>query len=339
MRALVTGANGFIGSHLVEFLYGQSYRVRGLLQRGDRRQEELFTELCDWVEGDLLDPSSLQTAVQGCDIVFHAAGLSRYHAHVPETEYRRVNVQGTETLLEACEANHVKTFVYISSIEAVGLSPDGLALTEESAPHPRNAYGRSKWEAERLVRHSGQSSGMKCVIARIATTYGPREKMLFKRMFKPIHRGVYCIFGDGSALIEFSYIKNQTLGIWQVAQQGEPGGVYFISDPRSYSFREVVTQIGSALGGRLKLIPLPVPMAWVAGLCCEGLSRILRFYPFYVRETGRPPFSRETLRWAAKSAIFCDTTKSKRQLGHFPLFSLEEGIQETVDWYRNQGWL
>jgi nucleoside-diphosphate-sugar epimerase len=339
MRVLVTGANGFIGSHLTEFLVSKDCQVRCLLKKGDTTPPFTNSTNVEWIEGDLIDRASLFDATKDCELVFHAAAISRYHAGIPEADYRRVNVEGTQSLLEACLMNSVNRLVYISSIEAVGLSKDGKPLNESSEPYPRNVYGKSKLDAEKTVQKFTEEHGMESVVVRIATTYGPRELMLFKRIFKPASKGFYCVFGDGSALVEFAYVKNQVQGIWLAAQKGRSGSTYFISDTQSYPFQQVIRQIGNALGKRFHLIHLPLPISWIAAAGCEGLGRIFRFYPFFVKETGRPPFSRETLKWAAKSAIFCDTAKARTELGHTPTYSLQQGIEETVTWYRSQGWL
>src|SRR5437762_13759523 len=148
MKILVTGASGFIGGHLVDFLGDQHRQVRCFRHEADQTPDRPTGRDVEWVRGDLKDGESCGKAVQGCDLIVHLGGLSRYDARVEESEYWRVNVDGTRALLEACRAHHAKTFLYISSIEAVGLSIDGRPLTEVTPPRPRNIYGRSKLEAE-----------------------------------------------------------------------------------------------------------------------------------------------------------------------------------------------
>lgn len=338
MRVLITGASGFVGSHLVEYLKPKGIQIRCLIQPGDASHVIAGTPGIECVSGDLKDARSLNEAARNCHIVIHAAAIARYNASLPEDEYQSVNVQGTRWLLEASLKNGVKRFVYISTIEAVGPSDDGHPLTEKTVCRPRNVYGRSKLEGERVVQ-GFISGGLDCVIVRLGTTYGPRERLAFQRIFKPISKGIYCLFGDGSALMEFSYVKNQVEGIWLAAEKGRSGEIYFLSDARPYSYKEVMNHIGEETGVKLHLISMPLVAAWLAAVVCEWLSRILRFYPFYIKETGRPPFSRKTLQWAARSSMFCNISKAKDELGHAPRYSLQQGLEETVAWYRAEGWL
>ena len=339
MKVLVTGANGFIGSHLVELLCQKGFDVRCMLHVGDPGRFDVTDRKVECIRGDITNDESCRLAAHGCDTVFHLAGLSRYDARIPEADYMHVNVAGTELLLAACKDAGIRRFIYVSSIEAVGLSTDGRPLTEESEPHPRNLYGKSKLAAEKTVRDFGVKTGMECMIVRLGATYGPGERIVFERVFKPVNRGFYVLLGSGSALMEFGYVKNQVHGIHAVAEKGKPGETYFISDAQPYAFKEVVKELAHQLGVKLYLVRLPIALAWCLAAGFEVLSRVFRFPPFYVQETGRPPFSRSTLQWATKSVLYCSTAKAKQELGFTPSYSLAQGLHETVQWYRAQGWL
>jgi len=334
---LVTGAAGFIGSHLVDSLKSRGYQIRGFMHGADPAFP--LTEGVEWIRGDLKNEEDCRRAVANCEIVFHLAALSRHDAKVPDREYMRVNVGATRSLLEASHEHGIRKFIFVSSIEAVGISTDGHPLTEESEAHPRNIYGKSKLEAEKVVQSFHRIKGLDCVIVRLGCTYGPGEKLMFERMFKPIRRGIYPIFGDGNALMEFGFVKNQVHGILQAAEHGKAGEVYFLSDPRPYRFKAVVSEIGRQMGVPVRLIFIPNRLAWVLALTWELASRIFPIRPFYIKETGRPAFSRNTVRWATKSVLFCDNSKAKNEIQYAPPYSLEDGIKESVDWYRDRKWL
>ena len=153
------------------------------------------------------------------------------------------------------------------------------------------------------------------------------------------NKGFFVLFGDGKALIEFCYLKNLIQGLNLVCEKGSPGETYFISDERSYAFSEVIREMARQLDKKILLLKIPYPLAWGLGWACEAIAKVFPFYPFFVKSTGRPIFSRNTLKWAAKSAVFCDITKSKKLLGYKPAYSLFEGIHETVAWYRANGWI
>ena len=336
--ALVTGATGFIGSHLVDALTGDGVEVTSLVLPGDPASN-LRGGRTKIVHGDIRDRSSLAAAMRGIETVYHLAAISHHDARLPDTEYEAVNVQGTRNVLEAADEAGVKCVLFTATIEAVGLSKDGAPLTEESPQTPRNIYGESKLAAENLVRAYRSPRGMKTVVVRPPMTYGPRELILVDRLFKMVQRGIYPLIGSGKALTEFCYVKNQVLGIRLAAEKGRPGEVYFISDHRSYTIEEIVGAIGKEVRARVFTPHIPVPVAFAMGCVFEVLSKVLRFYPFLIPQTGRPPFSRKTVAWTSESKLYCDISKARRELGYTPTYDLTTGIRETVAWYCQHGFL
>ena len=335
MKILITGATGFIGSHLAESLIQDGHGVRCLYCRDE---DTTFLALlgCDLLEGDLRDSDSLEKAVRGMDCVYHLAALSRYDATLEYDDYYKVNVAGTRLLLEYSRRHGIKTFVYISSIEGRGLSQDGKPLTEESPSYPRNIYGKTKFEGEEVCREFYKKYQLNIKIVIPPTTYGPREYLILQRIFRPVSKGFFVLFGKGDALIEFCYIKNQIRGIKLVAEKGSPGESYIVSDERSYAFKDVILEMARQMEKKVFLLKIPYPVAWMMAVFFELASKIFKFYPFYVKETGRPPLSRPTLQWAAKSAIYCDISKIKKELGYKQKYSLKEGLRESIKWYREQ---
>ena len=212
-------------------------------------------------------------------------------------------------------------------------------MTEDSPQQPRNIYGATKLEAENLVVDYHRRRGLHTVVVRPPMIYGPGNAILCKRLFGIIRRGFYPLIGDGRALTEFCYVKNQVHGIRLAAEKGRPGETYFISDDRSYSIEEIVDTIARAMEVRVIKPRIPVPAALAMGWSFEMLAKVLRFYPFVIPETGRPPFSRKTVAWTSESRLYCDISKARRELGYSPPFSLEDGVRETVEWYRANGFI
>ncbi len=335
-KALVTGANGFIGSHLVESLCADGIPVRALVLPGSDASNLAGTP-AELVEGDIRQPDSLRVAMRDVDVVFHLAAISRHDANISDEEYFRINVEGTRNVLDAARAAGVRRVLFTATIEAVGTSKDGAPLTEETPQCPRNVYGRSKLEAENLVREYCRSTGFDTVVVRPPMIYGPRDVILCVRLFGIIRKGIYPLIGDGRALTEFCYVKNQVHGLRLAAERGRPGEVYFISDERSYTIEEIVRAIADVMGVKVLTPHMPVPFALAVGLGFEILSKVFRFYPFLIPQTGRPPFSRKTVEWTSESRLYCDISKARRELGYAPRYSLSEGIGETVAWYREKG--
>jgi len=336
--SLVTGAAGFIGGFLVDQLISEGIPVRAFLKTGTA-SSTLKASGAEVFEGDLRDPASLERAMKDVDVVYHLAAISRLDANIPDADYHAVNVEGTRHLLDAARAAGVRKVVFTATIEAVGVSTDGKPLTEETPQEPRNIYGRSKLDAENLVLDYHRQHGLDAVVVRPPMIYGPGNVILCKRLFGIIARGFYPLIGDGKALTEFCYVKNQVHGIRLAADKGRAGQVYFISDDRSYSIEEIVDAIARVMGVSVLKLRIPVPLALVMGWTFEMLAKVLRFYPFVIPETGRPPFSRKTVAWTSESRLYCDISKARRELGYQPPFSLDEGIRETVGWYRANGYI
>ena len=338
MKSLVTGAAGFIGSHLVESLIADGIAVRSFV-RADRDIRSIANLGTEIVYGDVRDFESLRESVKGVDIVYHLAAVSRFDLNVSSDEYNVTNVTGTGNVLEACREARVRKVIHTSTIEAVGPSRNGKALTEETKPLPRNIYGKTKLAGEEVVKKFHADYGMDTVIVRPPMTYGPRDPVLFQRLFKMISKGYYPVVGKAKTLTEFCYVKNQVSGIRLAAEKGRAGETYFISDERSYSIEEIIRRIAGELGVNIKIVHLSIPQAYAIGFSLEILSKIFRFYPFVIKETGRPPFSRKTVDWTSKSSLFCDISKAKRDLGYSAPYSLGEGIRETIAWYKEEGFL
>lgn len=180
---------------------------------------------------------------------------------------------------------------------------------------------------------------LRTVVVRPPMTYGPREMLLAARLFKPIQFGFCPLVGDGLALMECCYVKNMVRGIRLAAERGPDKSVFFIADERSYTFREIVEAIARELGVRVHTPRIPVPLAYALGWTAELAGRVLPFHPFLVRQTGRPPFSRKTVAWTKESRMFVDIGKARRELGYQPAYTLQDGLRETIAWYRQHGHL
>jgi len=337
-KVLITGAAGFIGSHLADSLLEDGIPVR-CLTKPESDISHLAGSRSEIISGDVKDPASLAPAMEGVHTVYHLAAISRLDANVPDEEYYKTNVEGTRNVLESARRAGVKRVLYTSTIESVGTSKDGAPLTETTPPAPRNIYGITKLEAEKLVLDYHRQYGMETFVVRPPMIYGPRELILCQRLFRIVQRGFYPIIGSGRALTEFCFVKNQVCGIRLAAENGKPGQVYFISDDRSYTIEEIVDAIASELGTPVVKPHIPVRLALLMGLTFEILSKLFRFYPFVIPQTGRPPFSRKTVEWTSESRLFCDISKARQELGYRPPYSLKEGIHQTVDWYKKKGYL
>jgi nucleoside-diphosphate-sugar epimerase len=345
MKTLVTGGAGFIGSHLIDLLIEKKYDIRILVRKGkvhsayknptEKQTLERFKKSgVEIVYGNLLDKKSLEDAVKGCGIVYHLAAIAHTYEGLPEEVYFNVNVLGTKNLLDVCLSNKIKKFVYVSTIESCGPSLDGKPVSETKKPKPNCLYGQSKLGGEVLSLYYYKKYGLPVVVTRPPMIYGDRNPLLL-RFFKTIKKGIFPIFGSGNSLFEFCYVKNQAYGIYLVGERGKPGEVYFISEG-SYRIIDVVKKTAELMGIDLKIIYVPKSIGYTIGLSCEALSKILPFSPFRVRGTGRPYISRRTIKWTTNDLYICDISKARKQLDYKPLFSLKEGLERTIKWYKEK---
>ena len=326
--AFVTGGAGFVGSHLVEELMRRGYRVRALVRASPKWLDGLDVEL---VTGDLQDTRALAAGVEGADTVFHVAGLTR--ARDQET-LDAANVDGTLVLLETVRqrAPDVRKVLVTSSLEAMGpnrLAPDGTPLPalEIDVPEPISMYGHSKARMEAEVRK--QFDDLPVVIVRPPAVYGPREADIFV-MIKGASRGLFAVVGRSDVpRLSLVHVRDLVRGMVELAESdGTAGETYFVGT-RGYSWDEVQQAMERALGRRTLRLSVPPALIGPAGVLAEGIGRV----------TGSlPPLTRDKAE-AARHTWICASSKAEAAVGYTPEIGLGEGMAETVDWYREAGWL
>lgn len=326
MRVLVTGGTGFLGSHLVETLLEKKAEVACLVRSTSNLRwiEGLPVER---VPGSLEDPESLRRAVAGVEVVIHAAGVTKA---ISSVSYDRFNHQGTRNLLDACVRNgsSLKRFVYVSSLAAAGPSSTRVPRKEIDPPAPVSLYGLSKLRGEEAALSYG--SLFPVTVVRPPALFGPRDSDLFE-LIKRIGGGIFATFGKGERLIDLCYVTDAVRGILLAAEQPNAvGQVFFIGSGQSYSWEMVAHLVAAQLGTTLKMISLPASAASVYALACD-----VRAY-----FTGRPfIISRHKLPELRQRYWICDIGKAREILNYRPATPLEQGLNLTVQWYRNQGWI
>lgn len=323
--ALLTGGTGFVGSHVAELLEASGVRVRCLARRTSSRR--YLPDAVEVVYGDIASGEGLDEAVNGADVVFHVAGVTKAAS---EAAYFGGNARGTRNLLAACEraANPPRRFVLVSSLAAAGPSPDGKPLHEDVSPHPLTWYGRSKLAAEAAVRASSLAS--RSVILRPPVVYGPRDTDVFE-IFRTIARGFMLLIGAGESW--FSYIHVDDLAQAIVAagsHSGADGETYFVANPEPVSWTEFGRIAACVTGRPVRFIRLPAGAAYAAGWCAE-IGSWLR---------GKPGIlSRQKVLEAQCRYWTCDSSRARGGLDFAAALTLREGIAGTLAWYKEVGWL
>lgn len=314
---LVTGGTGFIGTHLLKRLAAGGERVRALV----RRRVDL-PEGVEAVQGDLLTGAGVAEAVRGVDTVIHLAGVTKA---LRTEDYYSGNAGATRALAQAVAGSAIR-FVHVSSLAAIGPSNDGRPVQEDAAPHPPSSYGKSKLEAERIVREITPGA----VIVRPAVVYGPRDTDVFK-LLQSVSRGLVVEIAGGERRFSAIYVKDLVEGILAAARSPRaPGRDYFLAHPATLSWSDLAMTAARIMRRRPRVVAIPLPVAMAVGACAEAVGRI----------TGKPSIiSREKIREARYPFWTCDTRRATDELGFTAATGIEAGLSETLAWYKEAGWL
>jgi nucleoside-diphosphate-sugar epimerase len=324
MRALVTGASGFIGSQLCARLIRDGHSVRGLVRKPSQA-EQLRKQGVDATIGDLLAPDTLRAATQGIDTVFHFAAVFR--KEVPRREIWATNVGGIENLLEAAKLAGVKQFIHCSSTSVYGLFPRN-PTTEDSpfVPIRGDLYQESKLAAEQRVTACGSDGTLDTTIFRTTGVYGPGD-LRFLKLFKAIAQRRFAMIGAGTVPFSMIHIDDLLDGILRCATR--PVAVnndYLLTGNNPISLNDTARIIAAAAGVPAPRFHVPVmPVYFVGWLMELGLKPLGISPPLYRR---RVNFFRITRGF--------DNSKAKRELGFRPKYDLAAGAKNTFDWYKRR---
>ena len=321
---LVTGATGFIGSHLVERLAAAGRRVRCLVRKR-RSLPDLPPGSVELVEGDLALGRGLVEACAGVATVFHLAGTTKARR---TAEYYTGNVDATAAILRAALDARVERLVHVSSLAAAGPNPDGRPLDEDAPCHPLTHYGKSKLEGERLVRASGMAA--RAVVVRPPVVYGPRDTDVL-HLFQAARRGVMLSIGREERFFSLVYVKDLVEGLMAAAfHPAAAGRTYYLAQPEPLAWSAFFAAAAALFGRKPRRLAVPRTLAWAVGLAGEAWSLC----------ASRPGIiSREKIREACCPYWTCDAGRAARELGFIAATPLKEGMAETIAWYRQAGWL
>jgi len=321
LKALVTGATGFIGSHLAQSLVEENWDVTCLI-RSTSRTDLLQKFPVRFVVGSANDIDSLGRAVKGQDYVFHLAGRIR---PIGRSVYDISNYQLTRNLIQACLKKNpsLKRFIYVSSISAAGPSLPNSYTEESQAPSPISEYGRTKLKGEEAVREVWDI--IPATIIRPPNVYGPRQQEM-ELLIKLISKRIVPVLKGKEESTSLIYIQDLVQGIFQAALSPKTKNqIYYLTDGKGYSWQKIISSLKKYVLGESFFLPLPEELIYFFAWLADVLNETGLIKSFFGRKLWRA--MTQTL-WLFSSA------KAEKDFGFRAEYNLEKGIKETVNYYR-----
>lgn len=332
MRVLLTGASGFVGGHAAAALHRAGHDLRLLtressdLSRLDAEQIPYERVVVD-LDGDRV---GLDAACRDTEAVVHIAARLRGRS---ESEFMRTNAEATAALGAASREAGARGFVYLSSLAAQGPAPGDAPEPTDVEPHPTSDYGRSKLAGERALEETW--GGAALAMIRAPLIYGPADRGLLP-FFQAAERGFAPQLGDGSNRVAGVYGPDLAEAIVAIVGRmtneptSEPA-IWQISDGGgAYTWRDLLAALEQAAGRPLRIIPLP-PLVWSA-LAAAAEA-------FAASTGGEPLLDRSRVIEMRQPAWLADGSALQAATGWRPTVGIEQGIAETMRWYRAAGWV
>jgi nucleoside-diphosphate-sugar epimerase len=312
---LVTGANGFVGAALCRALTEAGVTVHRAVRRAIAAENQPKASTIE--VGEIGATTDWTRALRNVACVVHLAARThvlRETAADPLAEYRRINVAATERLARSAAARGVRRLVFLSSVKVHGERTEARPFTEEDAPHPEDAYGESKWEAEQALARVAAETGLQAVVLRPPLVYGPGVKGNFLRLMAWVARGWPLPLGSVANRRSLIYVGSLVDAIVKVIEAPRATGeTFLVADSQDVSTPDLVRSLAAALEVRPRLVSFPLaPLRLAAALAGQGAG-----------------FSSLT------GSLQVDSSHIRRKLDWRPRLTLEQGLAETARWYRN----
>ncbi|MGK0390782.1 MAG: dihydroflavonol-4-reductase [Maribacter sp.] len=323
--SVVTGANGFIGSHLILSLLDKKHLVKCIIRETSDLKwiEHLDVE---FIKCGLNDLKSLSAAFGGATYVFHLAGMTRAKKY---EDYIYGNVQLTEHVMKACEGHDsIKKILITSSLAAASPSPLNKPVVESVPSAPISMYGKSKLKMEQLLKE--KYTHLPYVIIRPPVVYGIRdtEVLLF---FKTVKKGLIPTIGLGKKQVSIVYIDDLIQGICLAAENDKAiRQTYFFESDRILEWEQIGRETAALLSCRAIKLAVPHFVVYLVA----GLGELMSIF-----QKRAPTLNLEKAKELTQEAWTCSAEKAKKELGYQPKTSYKEGFRITLEWYQKEGWI
>ena len=324
--ALVTGATGLVGSHIVDRLLADGWSVRALVRRPAPELAALGVEN---VSGDILDGDSFERAARGCDTIFHTAAAVTVSGGWEA--FRRPNVDGTRNAITAAEAAGAR-LLQLSSVAVYNARyADRSRKTDEDTPlgplPERAYYARSKRESEQLVLDAHAKGRIWATAVRPDVIYGRRDRQFVPRIARLLSRGFAPVIGGGRSTLAIVHAANVADGaVLAAAHDGAGGRAYNLANDFDVSVREFYRLAGEGLGRRIRLVPIPYGIARAAFGALLAATKLVT--------GGRASvISTDSISMVTRDNPFT-SDRARRELGWSPRVRPEEGVPDAFRWWR-----
>ncbi|HEY0756731.1 MAG TPA: NAD-dependent epimerase/dehydratase family protein [Ktedonobacteraceae bacterium] len=327
MAITVTGATGFLGSALVSELVKGQQEVR-ILVRDEEKARAYFGNAVTIIPGDVTNLTQVQRALDGAETLYHLAGRL-YHPATPTELYYQTHVQGTRTVLEACQGQkQLQRIVHVSTTGVHGIT--GATPAAEDAPFaPTNPYEKTKLEGELLAIQAYQEQNLPVSIVRPGLVYGPGDLHLLG-FFKTIQKGLFRVIAEGKACLHPVYIDDMVSAFLLCARSEQAvGRTYNIAGNQIVTIRQLASAIAASMGHKLPGGSIPL---WLANMA----SDIFTVTPGMKGE--QAPLTRSRVNFLTHSRVY-DINRARSELGYSPGIGMEEGLKRTAAWYKQHHFL
>lgn len=331
MKYLITGATGFVGPHLIRKLISAGHTCRCLVRASskDKAPEAPEEKGVEWVVGDITDRRSLEGIGEGMDGLFHMATLGHMSNYrVPDEMFEKVNVLGTRNTMQEALRAEIPKVVHCSTVAAMGICRENPA-DERTRCNPHHPYGQSKLKAEQAVQELISSEGLPARIIRFSMVYGPGDWRDILKLTRMAKRGLFPRVGARPKLTPLVHVDDATEGLVLAMEKGRVGETYLITNGRSEPFDDIRKTLLKGLG--IIRPPLYVP-EWFA------LSAASLIEKTFALAGKAPPVTRKNIESTLTDRVF-SIEKARRELGFEPRVDPVQGLVETVQWYRKEGWV
>jgi nucleoside-diphosphate-sugar epimerase len=324
--AVVTGANGFVGSHLVDLLLEKNYKVRCIIRK---------TSNLRWLEGKnveiidtgLFNKEGLNIAFKDAEYIFHVAGVVK--SKNPEG-YFKGNVDTTRNLLDTAleHKDSIKCFLIVSSQTATGPSYNSKPVNEETECRPITTYGRSKLAEEKLAQT--YMDRLPITICRAPAVYGERDTEILI-FFKTFNKGLMTTIGFDKKKISLIHVDDLVNGFYLASINNKAKNqIYFISSEKYYTWDEIGKVTSKVIGKNPVKVKVPHSIVF-------SIATIAQFLAIF--NSNPATLNIEKAKDITQNSWTCDTSKAVNDLNYHQKISIDEGIKRTVDWYIKMKWL